>query len=236
MADEQPLDELLAWLDRQPDPGDRPSVTLAYAQSLDGSIALRKGEPVGLSGPQSLTMTHHLRAAHDAILVGIGTVLADNPRLTVRHASGKSPKPVVLDSQLRLPEGCRLRRAALPPWVLTSEDADPARAQRLLQEGGAVLPIPAAPKGGLDLSAAGRALRRGGIRCLMVEGGARVIESFLRERLVDQVVLTIAPCYLGGLQPAPHLPKGKPVPIAAPRWRQFGQDLVLWGRPAWTEA
>jgi len=77
----------------------RPLVTLSYAQSLDGCIAARPGQPLAVSGPLSLTLTHQLRAAHDAILVGIGTVLADNPRLTVRLVEGQHPQPVVVDSR-----------------------------------------------------------------------------------------------------------------------------------------
>src|SRR5262249_3832268 len=81
----------------------RPFVTLSYAQSVDGSIAARPGQPLALSGAQSMTLTHQLRVAHDAILVGIGTVLADNPRLTVRLVEGKNPQPIVADSHLRFP-------------------------------------------------------------------------------------------------------------------------------------
>ena len=81
----------------------RPFVTLSYAQSLDGCIAAKRGQPLALSGPQSLTLTHQLRSAHDAIMVGIGTLLADNPRLTVRLVEGRDPQPVVLDSRLRFP-------------------------------------------------------------------------------------------------------------------------------------
>ena len=81
----------------------RPFVTLTYAQSLDGSIARVPGKRLQLSGPEAQAMTHRLRAVNDAILVGIGTVLADNPRLTVRLAEGSDPQPVILDSKLRFP-------------------------------------------------------------------------------------------------------------------------------------
>ena len=81
----------------------RPFVTLSYAQSLDGSIADRPGRPLALSGPQAMALTHGLRAAHEAILVGIGTVLADNPRLNVRLVDGPDPQPMVVDSRLRFP-------------------------------------------------------------------------------------------------------------------------------------
>ena len=82
----------------------RPFVTLSYAQSLDGSIATAAGQPLRISSPQSMIMTHALRAAHDAILVGINTVLADDPSLTVRLDEGNNPQPIVLDSQLRMPQ------------------------------------------------------------------------------------------------------------------------------------
>ena len=82
---------------------DRPFVSLSYAQSLDGSLAAKPGAPTRLSGTQANELTHRLRAAHDAILVGIGTILADDPQLTVRGVPGLQPRPVVLDSRLRTP-------------------------------------------------------------------------------------------------------------------------------------
>ncbi|HEX9595492.1 MAG TPA: RibD family protein, partial [Anaerolineales bacterium] len=97
------LDEWLAASLNQAGDLDRPTVTLSYAQSLDGSIALHRGEPLTLSGPESMAMTHRLRAAHDAILVGIGTVISDDPQLNVRLVEGRNPQVVVLDSRLRLP-------------------------------------------------------------------------------------------------------------------------------------
>ena len=87
-----------------------PYVTLTYAQSLDGSIAATPGRPLSISGPVSMTLTHALRAAHDAILVGIGTILADNPQLTVRYLKGKDPQPVIVDSRLRCPLDARVLR------------------------------------------------------------------------------------------------------------------------------
>mmetsp|Transcript_34521 Transcript_34521/g.55844 ORF Transcript_34521/g.55844 Transcript_34521/m.55844 type:complete len:147 (+) Transcript_34521:57-497(+) len=81
----------------------RPFVTLTYAQSLDGSISAERGSPLLLSGKESMTMTHALRAAHDAILVGVGTLIADDPSLNVRHVNGTNPRPIILDSSLRMP-------------------------------------------------------------------------------------------------------------------------------------
>ncbi|MBN2641694.1 MAG: RibD family protein, partial [Victivallales bacterium] len=97
---------------------DRPLVTLAWAQSLDGSIARKSGERLAISGPEATAMTHALRAEHDTILVGIGTVLADDPRLDVRLAPGPSPLPLVLDPTLRTPADSRLvARTDRKPWL-----------------------------------------------------------------------------------------------------------------------
>ena len=117
------IDQILPEIKRLPGAAGRPVVTLSYAQSLDGSIAARRGFPLQISGTESAQLTHQLRAVHDAILVGIGTVLADDPHLTVRHAQGKDPQPVVLDSQLRFPLGAKLLRER-SPWIATTSRAD----------------------------------------------------------------------------------------------------------------
>src|SRR5262249_55310613 len=124
----------------------RPFITLSYAQSIDGCIAARSSEPLALSGSQSLELTHRLRAAHDAILVGIGAVLADNPRLTVRLTEGKNPQPIIVDSRLRLPRTANvLRSGSGPVWVATTETADVER-QRMLEAAGArVMRLSATP-------------------------------------------------------------------------------------------
>ena len=98
-----------------PPKSQRPSVTLTYAQSLDGSITTQRGKPTAISGKESLLLTHQLRATHDAILVGIGTILADNPRLNVRLAVGPHPQPVILDSQLRFPLDAKLLQNKCSP-------------------------------------------------------------------------------------------------------------------------
>ena len=105
-------------------------VTLSYAQSLDGSLTTRRGERLTLSGEETKLLTHRLRAAHDAILVGIGTVLADNPKLTARLVGGPHPLPVVLDRRLRIPMDSEIiQRTDLIPWVVCGEDA-PAKRSR----------------------------------------------------------------------------------------------------------
>jgi 3,4-dihydroxy 2-butanone 4-phosphate synthase/GTP cyclohydrolase II len=215
----------------------RPLVTLTYAQSLDGSIAARPGRPLALSGPQSQAFTHSLRAAHDAILVGIGTVLADNPRLSVRLVPGANPQPVVLDSRLRFPLYAHLlRQNGQPPWIATSQQADPERREVLTKAGARILPLPTGPEGWIDLAALLTRLGDLGIKTLMVEGGAQIITSFLAARLVDQIVITIAPLLVGGLRVVDLF--SLPHPFAYPRLcrltsEHLGDDLVLRGDPEW---
>jgi GTP cyclohydrolase II len=215
----------------------RPLVTLTYAQSLDGSIAARRGYPLDLSGPLSRVFTHRLRALHDAILVGIGTVLADNPCLNVRLVPGRNPQPVILDSRLRFPSYARLLKENAQPWIATLENADPVRQEDLESRGAKVIRLPQGARGGIELTALLDWLTAQGIACLMVEGGAQVITSFLSSRLVDQVIITIAPVLVGGLRvldSSPLTPE-RPLPrLAQVSFHQLGEDLVIWGRPEWT--
>lgn len=214
----------------------RPLVTLTYAQSLDGSIAARPGHPLALSGPLSQTFTHRLRAAHDAILVGIGTVLADNPRLNVRLVPGRHPQPVVLDSRLRFPSYARLLKDGASPWIVTATHADPARQEELEEQGALILRLPVASGGGIDLPSLMTALADRGIASLMVEGGAQVITSFISSRLVDQVIVTIAPVLVGGMRVLEYSPAGLSGPfprLTQVSFHQVGEDLVVWGLPDW---
>ncbi len=202
----------------------RPSVTLSYAQSLDGSLAAAPGQPLALSGPEATMFTHQLRAAHDAILVGIGTVLADNPRLTVRLVPGPDPEPIVLDSRLRFPLDANLLHPPRAPWIATTDRADPERQTALAAAGARVLRFPAAADGRVPLPALLEALADAGVKRLMVEGGSAVITSFLSARLVDRIALTLAPRLIGGVRA-----------VAAPcdltlqnvTYRTLGIDLIV---------
>lgn len=223
----------------------RPFVTLSYAQSLDGSIAAQAGRPLSISSAEALAFTHRMRAAHDAILVGIGTLLADDPRLTVRHTEGTHPQPVVLDTQLRFPLSAQLLDGAGPtPIIATNQKSDSARFERLEAAGAQVLRLPCDGEKGVSLAALLGALAERGLRSLMVEGGAQVITSFLCRRLVDHVAVTIAPMFVGGLPALDALlPDGAASTDgteneAFPRlrnlsYRWLGRDLVLQGDPAW---
>jgi GTP cyclohydrolase II len=217
---------------------DRPRVTLTYAQSLDGSIAARSGLPLLLSGAESLTYTHQLRAEHDAILVGIGTVLSDDPRLDVRLAAGSSPRPIVLDSRLRCPLTARCLETSRRPIVVAADRAAADRRSALEARGVTILSIPSVEDNDshLDLAVLLDRLFAESIRSVMVEGGARVITSFLRARLVDRMVITIAPVLVGGLHgvvdlladDTRHFPR-----LLLAAWQKLGNDWVVAGTPDW---
>lgn len=224
----------------------RPFVTLTYAQSLDGSIASASGDSLSISGEQSLKFTHRLRALHDAILVGIGTVQADDPRLNVRRVEGEHPRPIVLDSNLRFPLDARLLTCEGPsPIIVTSPEVDPARRDKLEESGATVLRVPCSQHGGVCIDALLTRLGNEGISSLMVEGGTQVLTSFLRQRRVEYIILTIAPMFVGGApalqsvlngdnaemdQENQHFPR-----LTNVQYRWMGEDLVFEGNPQWSE-
>jgi GTP cyclohydrolase II len=208
----------------------QPFVTLSYAQSLDGSIALRRGERLTLSGPESMTLTHALRTVHDAILVGIDTVVADDPRLTVRLVNGADPQPIVLDSTLRFPAEAQLLRHPRGVWIATTAaHAQDAPSDPRLR----IVAVGTDGHGRVDLRALLAELGQPGIRSLMVEGGARVLTSFLQQTLANYAVITIAPRWIGGIS-AVELSNAAGQPTALPqltnvRYTPGGTDLVAWG-------
>jgi GTP cyclohydrolase II len=183
-------------LGRSAAPDWRPYVVLKYAQTVDGRIATRGGDARWISGEPERRISHALRAACDGVLVGVGTATVDDPQLTVRMVAGASPLRVVLDSTLRLPSTARVLDGQARTVVVTTERSDGARRAGLLERGIEVHVV-AAGSGGVDLGAALRALRQLGVRSLLVEGGGRVITSFLAERLVDRLVVGIAPTIIG---------------------------------------
>ena len=212
----------------------RPFVTLSYAQSLDGSIAAAPKTPLSISNDDALTFTHRLRAAHDAILVGIGTVLADDPQLTVRRVTGAHPRPIVLDTQLRFPADAQLLQTEAPsPILATNDAATDERKQHLEAAGAEIMRLPCA-EDGVDLHALLDQLGAQGIQSIMVEGGAEIITSFLRERVVQHVVVTLAPMFVGGV-PSLNAPlSGVDDASDFPQLRNIsyqwaGQNLILHG-------
>jgi len=178
----------------------RPHVILKLAVSVDDKIAGVAGKTVSITGEAARTRVHLLRAQSDAILVGIGTVLADDPLLICRlpGMEARSPVRVVLDRALRISGSSRLVHSArqTPLWVMTSETAEAAAATRLGAAGAQVMRVHATAHG-LDLPAVLHALSDRGITRLMVEGGARVASSFVAAGLVDEIWLLRGPDTIG---------------------------------------
>ena len=180
----------------------RPLVTLKLATSLDGRIATGSGESQWISGPPAREQGHALRAAHDAIMVGTATVLADDPQLTCRlpGLGHRSPVRVVLDRQLRIPRSAAVIADArqTPTWIVTLRSADAARRAALLAAGVTLIDADPDSEGRIDLVAALAALGERGVTRLLIEGGARLAAELLRAHLVDRLAWFHAPLLIGG--------------------------------------
>jgi diaminohydroxyphosphoribosylaminopyrimidine deaminase / 5-amino-6-(5-phosphoribosylamino)uracil reductase len=180
----------------------RPLVTLKFATSLDGRIATASGESQWITGPPARERAHALRASHDAIMVGTGTVLADDPQLTCRlpGLNHRSPVRIVIDRNLRIPPSARLIADAprVPTWVLTLRSANPVRRAAFLANRVTLIDVDQDRDHQVDLVAAMAALGERGITRLLVEGGSRLAAAFFRARLVDRLVWVNAPLVIGG--------------------------------------
>ncbi len=192
--------EVLAGFHQRTTSG-RPLVTLKLASTLDGRIATHSGESRWITGPAARRAAHALRGRHDAILVGVGTVMADDPDLTCR-LPGFRPTPivrVVADSHLRTSLTARLVTTAreTPTWMLIRHDTDATRRHAFADLGIRLIEVPRA-EAGVDLQAGLTALGTAGITRLLVEGGAQVAAALLRSGLVDRIAWFHAPAVLGG--------------------------------------
>jgi diaminohydroxyphosphoribosylaminopyrimidine deaminase / 5-amino-6-(5-phosphoribosylamino)uracil reductase len=223
----------------------RPLVTLKLATSLDGRIATAGGESRWISGPEARERTHALRADHDAILVGIGTVLADDPQLTCRlpGLGNRSPVRVVIDRRLRIPATSRLIVDAhrIPTWIVTLRSADPAHRGALLPRGVTLIDVDPDPTGQIDLAAALEAIGARGITRLLVEGGAGLAAALIRAGFVDRLAWVHAPLLIGGDGIAAIAALGLPGLGGAPVFERlstetFGNDMLAIFRVGSTPA
>jgi diaminohydroxyphosphoribosylaminopyrimidine deaminase/5-amino-6-(5-phosphoribosylamino)uracil reductase len=214
-----------------------PYVTLKLALSLDGRIASRTGSSKWVTGPEARARVHLLRAQHDAVVIGIGTALADDPRLTVRDAPGHSPLRVVLDTKLRLPTSSRLVQTAreVPTWVVSTTDASSANEGALTELGVEILRAPPSAEGRIDPLAALKLLASRGIVTVMVEGGAELAGSLLAAAVIDELHCFIAPILLGprgrpgAVDWAGPATPGEAPCIGEPQWEVCGMDAHVWG-------
>jgi diaminohydroxyphosphoribosylaminopyrimidine deaminase/5-amino-6-(5-phosphoribosylamino)uracil reductase len=178
----------------------RPMVTLKLATTLDGRIATRAGESRWITGEAARRASHLLRYRHDAVMIGVGTALADNPDLTCRLPGLEQPAKVrvVVDSRLRTPLTARLMAtaSAVPTWFLARDDAEAARRRAVEQTGAVVLSVPGS-ESGLDIAAGLALLGERGITRVLAEGGARLAATLLRAALVDRLAWFHAPAVMG---------------------------------------
>jgi len=216
---------------------DRPLITIKYAQTLDGRIATSTGDSQWISGPDSRAVAHRLRAEHDAIMVGVGTILSDDPLLTVRLAQGTDPLRVVVDSALRTPLTARVLTSDTAHTVLATTDAaPPQRVTAVCGLGARVYRLPKR-EGRVDLPALLHALAAEGIQSVLVEGGAGLVTELLRLRCADRVAIFIAPKLTGaGIEAVGDLGTrtiGDALTFAEPSVDTIGQDILFRGYIQW---
>jgi GTP cyclohydrolase II len=210
-----------------------PFVTVSYAQSIDGSIASRGSDSLSLSCRKSLEMTHFLRSQHDCLLVGINTVLADDPQLNVRYCEGPNPQPIILDSVLRFPSEAKLLKGSGPlPIILTTEQAAVERRRHLETLGARIIPVKANLHHRVDLSSALKVIAGLGYTSVMVEGGASIIGQFLSRQLVNYCIVTIVPRLIGGLKAVEDLIRpsdAPPLVIEHCQYQRLDSDIIAYG-------
>src|SRR5437870_4683289 len=205
----------------------RPFVLVKLAATVDGRVAVRGRRY--LSGKAALREVHRLRDRYDAVLVGIGTVLADDPALTVREIKGRDPLRIVVDADARTPPAAKVVRAKDPQRtiIFVARDADVRRTKRLRDAGVLLATVPRAD-GGLDLAAVLRWLGEHGVNTILSEAGPQVAGSLVRAHLADRLLLLLSPV-AGGDGP----PALAGVPSAANlrdvRLRRLGDDLAIEG-------
>lgn len=211
-------------------------MTIHYAQTLDGRIATRTGDSQWISGQTSLRLAHQLRAEHDAAMLGIGTVLVDNPRLTARLVPGRSPRRIVVDSTLRIPLEANVLAGASETILATTARASPERIGAVRERGAVVLVTEQTPEGRVDLRDLLAQLTWCSVGSILLEGGGTLMTAALRQRLVDRLVICIAPKMIGaGIEAIGDLgvrKLGEALTFSCSRFYPLGEDMIFDGQIA----
>lgn len=213
-----------------------PFVTLKFAQTLDGRIATAAGHSRWISSPASLKFAHALRAAHDAIVVGSGTIFKDDPELTVRLVKGRNPVRIVVDTRLSLSADAAIfkNQDKAKTIVATTEAADRKKRARLDKMGIETIMVESDPQQRVDLGKLLIELGKRNISSLLVEGGAAIITSVLQQRLADRIVVVVAPKIVGtGIEAVGNLGirvMDDALKISVRRVIRKGGDIILDGQ------
>lgn len=214
----------------------RPFISLKFAETLDGKLTTCCRDSRDVTGPEAHRYSHYLRKTHDAILVGIGTVLDDDPELTTRLVEGKNPLRIVLDSRARIPFTAKVLQGGAKTIVATGSDADKGKVRELGSlENVEILPLPE-KEGRLDLDELLRQLLDRSVTSLLVEGGSQVLGAFLDRQLGDRVYAFIAPKLAGGTAALPAVGghgfarMAQCAHITGTEMKSLGEDWLITGR------
>ncbi len=212
-----------------------PYVTAKYAQSLDGRIATKTGDSQWISSEASRKYVHFLRSTNDGIMVGAGTVIADNPQLTVRHAKGKNPLRIIVDSKLRIPIKSSVLTDDNPHQTIiaTTSNAPSRKITAIKKLGAEVLVVKKERNGKVSFSSLLKELGKREIMSVLVEGGSGMITALLKVNLVDKMIIPISPRILGkGLEAIGDLNINKikdAIKFSSFKTMKKGDDLIFEG-------
>jgi diaminohydroxyphosphoribosylaminopyrimidine deaminase/5-amino-6-(5-phosphoribosylamino)uracil reductase len=216
-----------------------PFVVLKVAATLDGKIATRNGDSKWISGEASRRFVHKLRDQADGVLVGIGTVLRDDPLLTARMKEGRDPYRIVLDSRLKIPEGAKVFGSSPSKVILATTGSAPRDKIERLEKRGVQVLIVDSREGRVNLKSCLCKLAEIGVMNLLVEGGSRVNGSFLDEGLIDKFFLFLSPRLIGDPQ-APGIFSGRgasslkeAVVLKEIKTKRIGEDIIVEGYLGW---
>ena len=229
-------EHFLLWVTQK-----RPFVSLKFAETLDGKLATPARDSRFVTGREAHVYSHYLRKIHDAILVGIGTVLDDDPELTTRLVEGKDPVRIVLDSRVRIPLAAKVLQGEAKTIVVTGPDGDVEKCRKLQSLLNVeVLTLPC-ENGKISVPALLQSLYASEIASVLVEGGSEVLGSFLDARTADRVYAFIAPKLVGGKNALPAI-SGKGIDVMSccasvtePELLTLGKDWLITGRVAFSE-
>ncbi|KOP63887.1 5-amino-6-(5-phosphoribosylamino)uracil reductase [Bacillus sp. FJAT-18019] len=216
-----------------------PFVTLKTASTLDGKIASKTGDSKWISNEESRELVHTLRHRHQGIMVGVSTVIADNPSLTTRlGVEGLHPIRIIVDSSLRIPPDSRVVTDGLAPtWILTTEQADATKRSRLEEQGIQVIPCGAGPR--VDLKSGMAKLGQMGMSSILLEGGGTLNGSMLEKKLVDRIIQFIAPKIVGGFDaPGNYMFSGyelmnQAIQLTKLEMERLDDNIYVTGIPVW---